>query len=269
LPVVALGVLGLAAGCGSSGSSNTTTSSAQSPQGGSPSSGAPGGTGARPGTTGTISQVNPTSIFVQNPQNGQVTVNYTAKTAFSRTAATTAAALKVGDCVTATAASPSGNGSAAPSKGPVSSLTATNVTITATTRNCTRFGGGAGGPNARPSGAPRANRSFGPSAGARRGGFGGAAFGTVASVGSSNFVVNSVRGKNTTKVTVTTTSATKYQQIESATKSNLKVGLCASAFGTTDDTGAVTARTISLSTPGANGCTMGFGGGRFGMRGGQ
>jgi hypothetical protein len=40
------------------------------------------------------------------------------------------------------------------------------------------------------------------------------------------------------------------------------VGKCATAVGTADSTGAVTARSITLSTAGANGCTTGFG--RFG-----
>jgi hypothetical protein len=38
------------------------------------------------------------------------------------------------------------------------------------------------------------------------------------------------------------------------------VGKCATAVGQADSTGAVTARSITLSTPGANGCTSGFGG---------
>ncbi len=72
-------------------------------------------------------------------------------------------------------------------------------------------------------------------------------------------------------MTVTTTSSTTYSETETATKANLKVGLCATAIGQTDDTGAVTARTISLNTPTASGCTAGFGGGlgrgRFGAGG--
>jgi hypothetical protein len=144
--------------------------------------------------------------------------------------------------------------------------------ITSTTGTCTRAGGGFGGnPSARPSFRPSA-RPSGAARGAGGGfGFGNAAFGTVASVGNGSFVVTSTRGASTTKVTVTTTSATVYREDETATKASLKVGLCATAIGATDDTGAVTARTIALSTPTASGCTTGFGGGfgrgRFGAGG--
>ncbi len=269
VPAVALGVVVLAAACGSSGKSTTTGTTAASPS--AAPSGAPS---ARPGTTGTISAVNPSNIFVQDTQNQtQTTVNFSATTTFTETVTTTAAALKAGDCVTATAASTNATPSARPSTGasraPVTALTATNVIITSTSGDCTRTGGGFGGggnPGARPSFRPSAR----PSGAARGGGFGFAdtAFGSVASVGNGSFIVNSTRGSSTTKVTVTTTSATTYRENETVTKANLKVGLCATAIGATDDTGAVTARTIALSTPTSSGCTLGFGGGfgrgRFG-----
>jgi hypothetical protein len=67
-------------------------------------------------------------------------------------------------------------------------------------------------------------------------------------------------------VTVTTTRATTYQQTAKATKAALKVGQCATAIGSTDDTGAVTARSIAVSPP-MNGACGGFGGfGGFGGR---
>lgn len=268
VPVVALGVLVLAAGCASSGGSTPAGSVAQAPKSASPTGAAGAPAAARPGTTGSISAVNPSSIYVQNPQAGQVTVDFTAATTFSQTVPATAAALKVGACVTATSAS-TGSGSSGTSgtPTPVTSLTATSVTITAATGSCTRGPGNFGGlGGARPSGAPRPDGAR-PSGSPRRGNFGRAAFGTVASVGNGSFVVTSTRGAATTKVTVTTTSATTYRQLEAATKAALKVNLCATAFGATDDTGAVTARSIALSTAGANGCSAGFGGGRFGAAG--
>jgi hypothetical protein len=45
------------------------------------------------------------------------------------------------------------------------------------------------------------------------------------------------------------------------------VGKCATAIGSASTTGAITARSISLSTPGATGCTTGFGGFRGGAGG--
>jgi hypothetical protein len=265
VPAVALGVLVLAAGCASGGGS-TAGSAAQTPRGASPTSAAgASGAAARPGTTGSISAVNPSSIYVQNTQAGQVTVNFTGATTFSQTVPATAAALKVGQCVTATSASTTSSNGASPA--PVTSLTATSVTVTQASGSCTRGAGGnfGGLGSARPSGAPGFPR---PSGSARRGNFPRASFGTVASVGNGSFVITSTRNSKSTKVTVTTTSATTYRQLESATKANLKVELCATAIGATDDTGAIAARSIALSTPAASGCSAGFGGGRFGGGGG-
>jgi hypothetical protein len=272
VPAVALGVVVLSAACGSSGKSVSTGTTAPAPA--ARPSGAPS---ARPGTTGKISAVNPTNIFIVNDQSqSQTTVNFSTSTTFTQTVTSTATALKVGDCVTATAAStgarPSALPSSRPSRAPVTALTATNVVITATSGSCARSNAAFGAnPSARPSFRPSAR----PSGTTRRGGgfgFGNTAFGAVASVGDGSFVVTSTRGpgagSSTAKVTVTTTSATTYRENEAATRANLKVGLCATAIGTTDDTGAVNARTISLSTPTSSGCSLGFAGGfgrgRFG-----
>ena len=69
-----------------------------------------------------------------------------------------------------------------------------------------------------------------------------------------------------TAATITVTSATAYTTTESATKAALAVGKCLTAFGKADDTGAVTATRVSLSTAGPNGCQtgLGFGRGRVG-----
>jgi hypothetical protein len=74
--------------------------------------------------------------------------------------------------------------------------------------------------------------------------------------------------------TVTVGSATKYTKTGTATSSALVVGQCATARGSSDDTGAITATTIAVSAPVDGGCTAGFGGfaggpgGGFGSRGG-
>jgi Domain of unknown function (DUF5666) len=75
----------------------------------------------------------------------------------------------------------------------------------------------------------------------------------------------------TTPETVALSTKTKYTKEEKMTLSSLKVGECATAFGTTNDIGAVTATRLTVS-PGSSGdCTVTFrfgGPGGFGGRGG-
>jgi hypothetical protein len=91
-----------------------------------------------------------------------------------------------------------------------------------------------------------------------RGAFGAA--GKVTAVSASGFTVDSTRPDTTTKtsVAVTTTSSTKYTTNAKATASDVEVGGCLTAQGTTDDTGAVTAKTVSLSTAVDGECGGGF-----------
>jgi Domain of unknown function (DUF5666) len=64
---------------------------------------------------------------------------------------------------------------------------------------------------------------------------------------------------------VTLSSATTYTKSESASASDLKVGKCVTALGSTDSNGTLTATTIALRPADASGsCTAGFGG--FGGR---
>ena len=69
--------------------------------------------------------------------------------------------------------------------------------------------------------------------------------------------------------TVTTTSSTTYSKTETATSSAIEVGLCATAYGTADDTGAIAATEIRLSAATDGECTGGFGAGGFGGFGGR
>ncbi|HEX3780365.1 MAG TPA: DUF5666 domain-containing protein [Pseudonocardiaceae bacterium] len=257
----------------------TSTPSA-SPSSAPPTSSRPAAPAAPPGAFGTAAAVNPTSLEVQNPSTGQVTVNFSSSTTFSNTVSGTLADVTVGSCVTAT--STAAAGSSAPAAG--SPITARAVTITTPGANgCTAggFGGGAGGFGGRggaggAGGTSRPNRPSGsarPSGanGAGRGNFAGRiAFGSVTAVTSTGFTVHSVaRGSNpATDTTVTVTSSTTYSKVESADSSALAVGDCIAAVGATDDTGAVTAKTISISKPGPNGCSTGFGSGRGGFGGG-
>lgn len=181
-------------------------------------------------------------------------------------------------------------------------FTAATVVVTqATNGSCTaggaRGGGGFGGGNfgggARPSGAPSGfppgQRPSGFPTGARPSGGGGNGFarfantaiGKVISTSGSAIVVASVdfgrfggapASSNispsgttpaTTNKTVTLDSSTKVSTTKTATASAVKVGVCASAQGTQDDSGAVTATSIAITQPVNGSCQP-----RFGFRGG-
>jgi len=95
-----------------------------------------------------------------------------------------------------------------------------------------------------------------PTAKASRAAFSGAA-GTVASVSGADFTVDQTKGG---AVTVDTTAKTKFTQEVSLADSDLAVGQCARAIGSTNSIGVVAATTITISTPTAAGCTVSFAG---------
>ncbi len=66
---------------------------------------------------------------------------------------------------------------------------------------------------------------------------------------------------------MTVTPATTYTKTVTAKSSAIKVGLCASAFGPADDTGAIAATQIRLSEATNGTCSTGFGVGGFGTGG--
>jgi hypothetical protein len=253
--------------------------------------------------SGTIAAlVGAASMEVQNPTSGQVTVSWTGATSFTQTLVVPSSDLGVGDCVTAT----TGNSSA---KSTSKHFTATTVSITrpSSTGSCAR-GGGFGG---LPGGGPAGNGGFGrfrppggtfPRGNFPRGSFPrgaaarfSAAFGTVTSISGSTFVVkgvvpvvppkssstkkpssSSTKPKTTTQTsTVTFTSKTVFTKSAPATSAAIAVGQCATAFGSADQTGAITANAISIRAPTSGQCVAafgGFGGGfgrRFGGRGGS
>jgi hypothetical protein len=216
-----------------------------------------------PGAFGTAAAVSATNVEVQNPQTGQVTVDFNSATTFTNTVSATLADVKAGSCVTVVAAS-----------GNMQTMTARTVTITQPTANgcaATGFGGGGGGgggfragggsrtpsPSRRPSGTPNPNA-------------GRIAIGSVTAVQSNGFTVKDVaRGQQAAQTTVVqTTSTTTFTQTQGATSAALAVGDCVAALGPSDDTGAITAKSISITKPGPSGCAQGFGGGR-GFRGGN
>lgn len=211
-----------------------------------------------PGAFGTAAAVATTSLEVQNPQSGQVTVDFNSSTTFTNTVSATLADVKVGSCVAVIASS-----------GNMQTMTARTVTITQPTASgCTAaggFGGGAfrGGGTGGASRSPSASRRPRPS-GTNNPNAGRIAFGTVSAVESGGFTVKDIaRGSQPAQTTVVqTTSSTTLTQTQSATSAVLAVGDCIAALGPSDDTGAITAKSISVSKPGPGGCTTGFGGGR-------
>ncbi len=236
--------------------------------------------GAAPAAYGLAAEIAGSSIEVQDPATGQVTVTFTTGTTFSQTRTVTAAAVKVGGCVTAIGARAASSGTASPaSPAPSStgrrtaptSFTAASVMISpAVDGNCAAAGfGGGGGRGARPGGSAQpTDRPTGarPSGGAGfGGGFGGGGFGGVASgkvsqlAGGVMQVQVAARGNQPASVdTVTLTASTTYTETATVSSSALKVGECVSATGKPDSTGAVAATRIALSTAGPNGCTTGF-----------
>jgi hypothetical protein len=270
-------VLGVTACGGSSGNAATpaaTIASSAAP-GSSPTPSA--SQAAFPGVVGTAAAVSGSSLEVQNPTSGQVTVTFTASTPIADTVSVTAKDVTVGSCVTVVG-KPSTTGSAA------TSVTATSVTISAPVKGeCTGggaggFGGGGFGGFGRGGGTgatPLPSFSPRPRPTGSRGAFGngtfGGANGKVTSVSATGFVVearNRAAGSGTatdTSITVITTSASKYLKTVTATASALKVGQCITAVGTANSIGAVAARSIRISQPGPSGCVSGFGGrGGFG-----
>ncbi|HEX7662055.1 MAG TPA: DUF5666 domain-containing protein, partial [Pseudonocardiaceae bacterium] len=239
-----------------------------------------------PGAFGTAAAVTATSLEVQNPSTGQVTVNFTSSTKFTNTVSATLANVTVGECVEVNGTS-TGSGA----------VTATTVVLSQPGSNgCAEgagqgaggFGGGNGTRFSRPSGASRPSGTP-PTRRSGANGDIGRAFGSVTAVNGNTFTVKGVtRAAGSSRVsgtatptasgtptptttptttTVTVTGSTTYTQTVSATSSALAVGECIAAVGPSDDTGAVTATSITISKAGANGCGYGMGGRQFGGAG--
>jgi hypothetical protein len=263
-PVVAgLGVLALAAAaCGGASTASTKSGTNQSPT----STTAPANP---PGAFGTVAAVSGSTLEVQNPTTGQVTVNITPTTTFTQTVPGAASDLAAGVCAAANA----GQGATA---APGQPFTARTVAISQPGANgCTPGAGGFGG-----FGGPRAGNGGGgstttaPANGRNPNGNGArrlnGAFGKVASVSGPSFVVQRTdrNGANTT-TSVTTDSSTTFTKVVSASQSTLANGQCVAAVGPSDQTGAVTANSIAIRPPGPNGCFTGNRGGQGGPAGGN
>jgi hypothetical protein len=239
--VIGAVALTVVAACG--GGSNPPAAAAGAPA---TSKAAPGNQ-PPPGAFGTAAAVAATSLEVQNPQTGQVTVNFNGSTTFTNQVSATLADVTVGSCVAAT--SPTGTPGSTPA-----TLTARSVSITQAGANgC--FAGNGNNNNGGAQRTPNPNRprpsgtNGAPAAGSR-------AIGSVTAVTATGFTVQRpARGTNpAATTTVTVDATTTYTKTVSAASSALAVGDCVAAVGPSDDTGAITAKTISISKPGPNGC---------------
>ena len=281
-------VVGLVLGaCSSTAAAGTTgataATSAPSGQSGQPGQGSASGNGTghgMPGASGLVAAVSGSTAQVQG-SSSQTAVSWSASTRFTGQAKVSATAIKVGDCVTARPApSTTSNPPTTPTPTTaVTTMTATTVQIfPATHGKCSAggvFGRGAGGFAGRGGGSGQSGATGGPS-GSPTGGFGpggGRAFnrganGTVTAVSPTGFVVTLAArqssaatgsGATTTPVIVTVTSATTFTAQQSVTASAVKVGVCVTAVGKADDTGAIAASVIAVSPAVAGQCTGGFG----------
>jgi hypothetical protein len=270
VPVAAL----VLAGCGGGGSS-TSTAAAGTPAPSSSTAGQRAGAGARgPAASGEIAAVSGTTLQVQSTSS-QTAVTWSASTTFTKSVPATLAA---GDCVTVSGTPGSG----------ADAITATSVRVVSTSGTCTldrtgRAGGANGTPRPRPSGGvPPSGASGAPGGGAGPSGApgGGRDFatvlGSVKSVSGPTVVVSGTlrtggrfggatpsATPSASAVTVTLGSAASVLSTAKATGADAKVGTCATATGKADSTGTVAATAIALSPTGADGCTAGFGAGRF------
>lgn len=281
LPLIGLATAGLLAlsACGSS-ASDTSSQAAGMSQGGY-RAGQAGGSPSFPGASGKIAAKSGKTLQVQGPDS-QTAVSYTGSTTITQQVTASLAAVKVGTCVMV---EPVRGGSSSASDSGSSTVAAASVSIIAKTNgSCDTQRGGfrrAGGrppgmASGRPSGVPSDMPSGGRSAGpGGRGGFVGfGAFGEVTAVTADGFTVKSTRPRrsgdsgqsSTTYVSVTVSKSTTVTSTKTASPAALKVGQCVTATGKTDDTGAVTAQRIAVTSSVDGQCTGGFGGFR---RGGQ
>jgi hypothetical protein len=260
--LAAIPLVAVLAACGSSSSAPAAAPAAtQGPVQGSNSNGQ-GGAPAIPGASGLIAAASPGTLQVQST-TAQNTVAYTAATKFTTV---TAGHVAAGDCVSVTGT---------PAAGSAKALTATSARILAKVNGAcptTGAGGGLGGGGfaRRPSGAPTGG------SGTRRA-FA-SATGTVNSVSGSTILLNGVLRNGSSAagsaapaspstITITLGSSATVTQTVPATSAAAVVGQCARAIGPANSTGTITARSITISKPGANGCNTGFSG-RGGFNGG-
>ena len=192
---------------------------------------------------GQLVQINGPTLILSNT-NGDSTVTYASTTTITQTNTGTVADIAAGSCIAARG-----------TKDASGMLTAASVTLSAPIGgSCTTFGGGRGGTFS-----PRPGVS--PPAGAA--GLA-AARGQVKAVSGTSVTISESSG--TTIIDVPTTVRVTTSTV--VTPTALQTGECLTAIGTKASSGAVAARLLTITPPGASGCTAGFGRGGGGFGGG-
>jgi hypothetical protein len=241
-------VLLLTSACGSKDDGN------QNASGGTYQRGPQGAPDSRiPGANGKVAAVDGITAQVQGA-DGQVAVTWTGSTTFTKEVAAALADVKVSSCVIVRPAGEPASGST-----PDTEITAASVRIVPNADgSCVmRAPGGPSGPGEQggSDGGPQLDGT--PPSDAPGGGGRpqvrtiGGAVGEVTGVSSTGFTVDSVTpaSDGKTSVTVTVGTDTTYTATAAGAASDVKVGVCLAATGTTDETGAVTAETVNLSQP--------------------
>lgn len=272
VPVVAVAAL-LLAGCSSGGSSSAAGASSSSSKAGASGPARHLRTAGAFGLAGPIASLG-TGSFTLTAGSGPATVDYTAATTFTRTAAGTLADVRTGVCVAVTeaAGSDASTGSVDASVVRIAPSVKGSCALVARTGAPGRggFGGGFGG---------------GGFAGQRPSGAGGGAArrallaGTVTATNGTGFVVtvdatNAAAGSAAgTTMAVAVSSATTYSVTTTVSSAALKIGECARVFSglhagqargsaaasagaptPASPTGPVTAVSVTLSPPVNGGC---------------
>lgn len=265
---MAVSLAAVLAACGGGSSSPSAIRSSISPATTAPGAAGGSGAGSRrgfPGVVGSVAAITGTSMEVQNPSTGQTTVSWTGSTTFEKTVQLSASSVAAGDCVTVIAVGSNG------------AVTARSVAVSAppSSGSCPagRPFGGAGrraGPGGNATVPPRTI----PAGAAGRFGRAGATFasGRVVSSSASSLVLlgsaftGGHPGGTTppttaapSDITVAVTSSTVFTELRPATSASLAVGDCVAASGPADSTGAVTARSVRITSTGGGSCTGGFG----------
>lgn len=256
--VLAIGSALALAGCSAAA---TTTASTDTSASTTDQAALPGGGGV----SGTIAAASDSVLQVQDAES-QTAVSYTADTVIQSQVAGTFADVTVGSCVFVM----SGGGAASDT---ATAAAATSITVTATVDGeCTGGGGfggggfgagGAGGtpPDGAPSGLPTDLPSGVPTdlPDGAGGGFGGFTTGLVTAVSGTTITVDAIAlgddASTTESTDVTVDDATTYTTTVDADASALVVGQCVAAQGESDDSGGLAATSLTVSTPGDDGCT--------------
>ena len=251
--------------------------------------------GQAPGVSGTIAAVTGTTAQVQSSDT-QTAVTWTDGTTVQVVTAATLADVTAGSCVMAlTGGSGDGDGGTGDGEtGDGAAGAATTVAVsTPGDDGCDvaggfpggAFGGGSSGgadgpsgrptdlpsdlptgrPSGRPSGVPSgAPSGFGPG--------GGRVLGTVVSVDGSTVTARTTGADGQSEQqTFTVDPTTTYTLTAAGTTDAVVVGQCMTALGDEDDSGTLTATSLTVSAPGDDGCNAAGPGGRAfgGPRGGQ